>query len=272
MKGCKTFIFCFLIIGTVLGQNRDYITKFNISYYPEPVTKSDTYLSEKCVLDLYYPTQMKNFPTIIWLHGGGLSGGDKYIPERLTNQGFSIVSVNYRLHPKVKKPKYIEDAAAAVAWVFKNIKSYGGDSNKIFVSGHSAGGYLASMIGIDKKWMKAHEIDANRIAGIIPFSGHAITHFTIRKEKGISGKHPVIDEFAPLYHVREDAPSFLLITGDRELELLGRYEENAYFQRMMKVAGHRDIELYELKGYGHDMREPGYPLLIEFIKSTLKTK
>ncbi len=272
MKQFGLIILSCLLTNIIFGQDTDYATKSNIHYYSESVTKSDTYLSEKCVLDIYYPTQIKKFPTVIWFHGGGLSGGDKYIPERLTNQGFSIVSVNYRLYPKVEKPKYIEDAAAAVAWVFKNIKNYGGDSNKIFVSGHSAGGYLASMIGIDKKWMKAHEIDANRIAGIIPFSGHAITHFTIRKEKGISGKQPIIDEFAPLYHVREDAPSFLLITGDRELELLGRYEENAYFQRMMKVAGHRDINLYELKGYGHDMREPGYPLLIQFIKSTLKIK
>ena len=80
----------------------------------------------------------------------------------------------------------------------------------------SAGGFLTYMIGLDKKYLNHHEIDANKIAGLIPFSGHAITHFTIRKEMGIAGHQPVIDEWAPLYHVRADAAPLLIITGDRE--------------------------------------------------------
>ena len=180
------------------------------------------------------------------------------------------MTVNYRLYPKVKAPKYIEDAAAAVAWVFKNIETYGGDSSKIFVSGLSAGGYLTSMVGLDKKWLSAHGVDANDIAGLIPFSGHTITHMTVREEKGIGKKQPLVDELAPLYHVRSDAPPYLLMTGDRELEMLGRYEENAYMMRMMKVAGHKDTTLYEFDGYGHNMMSPGCPRLIHEIKRVLK--
>ena len=116
------------------------------------------------------------------------------------------MAVNYRLYPKILTPVYIEDAAAAVAWVFNHIEEFGGDPDLIFVSGHSAGGYLASMVGMDKKWLQTHEIDANRIAGLIPFSGHTITHFTVRKERGIEGTQPVVDDLAPLYHVRKDAP------------------------------------------------------------------
>ena len=89
-----------------------------------------------------------------------------------------VVAPNYRLFPKVKSPVYIEDAAAAVAWVFENIETHGGDPRQIFVSGHSAGGYLTSMVGLDKRWLATHNVDANRIAGLIPFSGHTITHFT----------------------------------------------------------------------------------------------
>ena len=48
---------------------------------------------------------------------------------------------------------------------------------------------------------------------------------------------------------KSENDALLLITGDRELELLGRYEENAYFMRMMKVAGHKETKLYELDGY-----------------------
>jgi len=75
------------------------------------------------------------------------------------------------------------------------------------------------MVGLDKRWLKVHDIDANKIAGLIPFSGHAITHFTIRKERGITGIQPIVDDLAPIYHVRPDASPLLLITGDRELEL-----------------------------------------------------
>ena len=81
-----------------------------------------------------------------------------------------------------------------------------------------------------------------------------------------------MDQYAPLYHVRPDAPPLLLITGDRELELLGRYEENAYLMRMMKVAGHKDTRLYELDGYGHGMTEPAFPLLLKEVQRITKNK
>lgn len=257
----------FIVCGaTSFAQTIEYATKNNIHYYSEAANKSDAYLNERCLLDIYYPKNKNNFTTIVWFHGGGLTGGHKEIPEALKNKGYCVVGVTYRFYPKVKAPAYIEDAAAAVAWVFNNIKSYGGDSTMIFVSGHSAGGYLASMIGLDKRWLQAHQIDANRIAGLIPFSGHTITHFTIREERGIKGTQPIIDDLAPLYHVRADAPPLLLITGDRELEMLGRYEENAFMMRMMKVAGHKGTRLIELQGYDHNMVEGGFPLLLKEVK------
>jgi len=127
-------------------------------------------------------------------------------------------------------------------------------------------------VGLDKKWLAKYTIDANKIAGLVPFSPQCITHFTVRKEKGIPEKQPVIDEYAPLFYVRSDAPPLLLITGDRELELLGRYEENAYLARMMKLNGHKETRLFELGGYGHNMAEPGYPLLLKEVKRVLETK
>ena len=123
------------------------------------------------------------------------------------------------------------------------------------------------MIGLDKSWLQKYQIDANDIAGLIPYSGHTVTHFTIRKERGIPDTQIVVDNLAPLFHVRQDAPPLLLITGDREKELLGRYEENAYLWRMMKVAGHQKTEILELDGYDHGgMANPAHPLLLEFIQ------
>jgi len=263
----KIVLAILLFNGWILAgaQTEAYSTQIDIPYYSDMLRQSDEYISERCVLDLYYPKNKKGFATIVWFHGGGLTGGSKELPEELKGKEIGIVGVNYRLYPKVHAPTYIEDAAAAVSWVFNNIPDYGGDSSLIFISGHSAGGYLTSMIGLDKRWLGAHHIDANRIAGLIPFSGHTITHFTVREERGIPGTRAIIDDLAPLYHVRPDAPPLLLITGDRELELLGRYEENAYLMRMMKVVGHTETRIYELAGYGHGMTGPAFPLLMEEV-------
>lgn len=256
-----------------LAQESTYDTKLNIQYYDDAVNRTDKYISDRCVLDIYYPKEIKNFPTIVWFHGGGLVEGEKWIPEVLKEKGFAIVAVNYRFYPKVKAPKYIEDAASAVAWTFNNIESYGGDPSLVFVSGSSAGGYLTLMVGMDKRWLNTHDIDANKIAGLIPFSGHTITHFTVRKERGIEGTQPVIDDLAPLYHVRADAPPLLLLTGDRELEMLGRYEETAYMMRMMKVAGHKDTRHYEFDGHSHGtMSYPSFPILIKEVRRIVEEK
>ena len=128
------------------------------------------------------------------------------------------------------------------------------------------------MVGLDKKWLNKYDIDANRIAGLIPLSGQAIMHFTMRKERGTAETRPVIDDLASLYLVRADASPLLLITGDRELELLGRYEENAYLARMMKIAGHKQTRLIELGGYGHNMTEPVFPLVLNEVHRIIESR
>ncbi len=261
------FVFGFLLTGAQAEERHyTYQTKKDVPYRG---TSDDlpAYAKERCHLDLYYPKDKPGYSTIVWFHGGGLRGGERSIPDALKNKGIAIAAANYRLHPKVTAPIYIEDAAAAVAWVFKHIQKYGGSADKIYVSGHSAGGYLTSMVGLDKRWLKTHEIDADQLAGLIPFSGHTITHFTVRKERGLKREQPVVDHLAPLFYVRKDAPPILLISGDRELEMAGRYEENAYLWRMLKVVGHPDVDLKELQGYDHgQMAEPSFPLLLRFIE------
>lgn len=262
----------FFCESTLIAQ--EYLYEKDIPYYPKNhPSQQDKYVVARCKLDVYYPKMVapnQPFSTVVWFHGGGLSGGEKHLPEGLKNQGIAVVTVNYRLHPEVKNPAYIEDAAAAVAWVINNIEEFGGNKNKIVLSGHSAGGYLASMVGLDKKWLAMHGLDANILAALIPLSGHTITHFTIRKERGLPETQPIIDEYAPIFHVRADAPPLLLITGDRELELLGRYEENAFMMRMMKVAGHQQTEIMELDGYDHGMVDPAIPLILKQMNKILK--
>lgn len=265
----KIILFSILVSGLSARGQQTYVTENDIQYYSESISDEDGYIKSQCTLNIYYPKGLKNYSTVIWFHGGGLTGGSKEIPKALMNQGFAVIGVEYRLSPKVTAPAYINDAAAAVAWVFRHISEYGGNPNLIFVSGHSAGGYLGLMVALNKKYLADYQIDANRIAELISFSGQAITHFTIREERGIKNTQPIVDDFAPLYFVREDAPQILLITGDREMELLGRYEENAYLLRMLKLSGHKGSRLYELQGFDHGgMAEPAFPLLIKEVNKT----
>lgn len=132
--------------------------------------------------------------------------GGKHIPEMFMNQGFAVVAVNYRLSPKAKNPAYTDDAAAAVAWTCKHIEEYGGSPKRVFVTGHSAGGYLTLMVGLDKSYLRKYGVDADSIAAYLPISGQTVTHFTIRKERALPEGIPVIDRYAPCNKARKNTP------------------------------------------------------------------
>ena len=244
----------------------------NIPYYVADYPESTPYREERCKLDVYSSDQTARLPVVVWFHGGGLTGGSKYLPRELKGTSVVAVAANYRLSPAVEGAQCIADAAAAVSWTFHNIGRYGGDTNLIFVAGHSAGAYLTLMVGLDKHWLARHGVDADAIAGLIPLSGQAITHFTIRKDHGVNSKQAVIDEWAPISHARSNAPPMLLITGDRTKDMATRYAENAYLLEMMKLNGHTNTTLFELQGYGHGVERPGMPLLMEFVKTTASNK
>ena len=103
----------------------------------------------------------------------------------LARAGVAVVSAEYRLSPKVKYPAYLQDAAAAFAWTRAHIAEHGGDVEKLFVGGHSAGGYLTFMIGLDERYLREFGVELSGIAGLIPVSGQTMTHYTVREERGI---------------------------------------------------------------------------------------
>lgn len=220
----------------------------DIPYYDEGET--DAYRLERCKLDIYYPEKISNYATLVWIHGGGLTEGQKHLMDEFRNQGFAVVSINYRLSPKATCPAYIDDAAQACAWVFKHIAEYGGDPDKVFLSGHSAGGYLDLMVLLDKSYMEKYGADADRFVKVYPISGQTATHYTIRRERKIAENIPVVDQYAPLNCVRKTNVPVMLITGGRDLELLARAEENIYLLSLLKSFG-VNATLYELPGFDH---------------------
>ena len=227
----KICLLLFLLCACIAQAQNAYRTNKDISYVSG--SETDTYRLERCKLDIYYPENKKN----------------------------------YRLSPKAKNPAYIEDAAEAVAWVFKNIEKYGGRKDHIFVSGHSAGGYLSLILAMDKKYMAAYGANADSVAAYLPVSGQTVTHFTIRKERGLPDGIPVVDEYAPVNKARKETAPLVLITGDKHLEMAARYEENALLEAVLKSIGNKKVTLYEMQGFDHgQVLGPACYLIADYVK------
>jgi acetyl esterase/lipase len=131
--------------------------------------------ADRQVLDIYKPDEAKDLPVVIWIHGGGWQTGDKsdvqIKPRVFTEHGFVFVSTNYRLLPKVEMGVIIRDVAKSLGWVHKNIAAHGGDPNRIFVMGHSAGAQLAALLCIDDRYLKAEGVPFAALKGCVPVDG-----------------------------------------------------------------------------------------------------
>lgn len=253
MRRIATAAFAFVLIAHfhVAFAGEPFVKTADIPYLGDAAT--DDYAKGQCRLDVFRPVDKKDYATIVWFHGGGLRGGSRDsgsdIARRMTANGIGVVLVSYRFSPKVKCPTYIEDAAASVAWTIRHIAEYDGDPKKVFVSGHSAGGYLTFMIGLDNKYLGRHGLSPADLAGCMPVAGQTVTHSTIRAERGMSEKQPLIDEFAPCYYAKKDTPPFILFAAEHDMAM--RVEENVYFNSVMKAMGNKHCELHVIKDRTH---------------------
>ena len=112
---------------------------------------------------------------VFWIHGGGWEGGDKSSvklkPQAFMDRGFVFVSTNYRLLPKVDMETIVADVAKSIGWVHKHIAEYGGDPNRIFVMGHSAGAQLAALVCTDERYLKGEGVSFASLKGCVPVDG-----------------------------------------------------------------------------------------------------
>ena len=231
----------------------------DISYYEKdaPPQGNVEYRNERCKLDLKTPDNLVKFPTLVYFHGGGLAKGGKSTLPIIDTQYIATATVNYRLSgEKATCPDYIYDAAAAVAWVIKNIDRFGGDPRQVYVSGQSAGGYLTAMICLDKRYLEKFGVSPKQIAGAFPLTGQMSTHFQIlneRRAKDPSTPDFLIDEFAPIYHASfKDAPQMTVFAGDSELDWPARVEENQLLvMRMRRVYKNENVKFYSIPGTTH---------------------
>lgn len=268
-------------LAALPAHGQDVIVHENIAYKTGNVSD---YESERCLLDLYLPAGESGFPVVVWFHGGNITAGDKAeethvgISRALAARGIAVAAVNYRLSPRANFPAYVEDAAASIAWALEHIDEFEGDAAAVFVSGHSAGAYLASMVGLDPRFLAVHGHEPGDLAGLIPISGQMVTHGTVRTERGLSPDRPIVDEAAPVYHVSAAAPPFLAIAGSEDLP--ARPEENRYFVAAMQAVGHEDVAYLEFEGRNHGtivtrIPEAGDPVaeaLIRFVEAQAKKR
>lgn len=128
-------------------------------------------------LDVYAPAGAKNLPVMVWIHGGAWQFGDKgqvqAKPEAFGGKGFVLVSINYRMLPDASPGEQAADVAQALGWVHAHIQQYGGDADRIFVMGHSAGAHLAALVATDNRYLERQGMHLRDIKGVILLDGAA---------------------------------------------------------------------------------------------------
>ena len=185
-------------------------------------------------LDVFMPPDAAgSTPVLVFFHGGALMMGDKdrlatpemtparpdYFPRRFATEGIGVVMANYRLSPGVRHPVHLEDAAAALAWVFENIADFGGDPSQVFVSGFSAGGYLATMLVLDGRYLAVHEIEPTRVRGTIAISPFLdVEEVAAVRDKSVWGEDVAVwKQASPMSYLARTGPMLLIVAdGDQE--------------------------------------------------------
>ena len=234
------------------------LEKKNIPYYDGDFPKRGNrdYLVERCVLDLKLPDGKKDFPTLVWFHGGGITSGRKHYPVNIDTRQIAVAAVNYRLSGELAQcPDYLHDAAAATAWVLRHIAEYGGDPDRVYVAGHSAGGYLAAMIALAPKYLRTFGASPRQLAAVFPVSGQMTTHFQIlneRRKKDPATPAIFLDEYAPVFNASSGAPPLILLVGDTRVEWPARVEENQLLEaRLRRNFNDRNVRCILLPTFNH---------------------
>lgn len=220
-------------------------------------TAGPAYADNKDKLDIYIPPSAKSAPVIVSLYGGALQEGDKseqpYVGERFAEAGNVTVLINYRLSPTVAHPAHVQDAAEAIAWVKKNIVKYGGDPNKLFLTGHSAGAYLITLLLLDPRYLAAHGMKPSDIRGAAPVSA-----FFYVEGKGVGPDRPKFiwgadpkawPAASPASYIRKDIPPLLLLNADGDDAW--RRQQQVDFAAALKTAGDQNVQSRTIAGRTH---------------------
>ncbi len=213
-------------------------------------------------LDVYLPTQVEadrlmdagGAPMVVFFYGGSWSSGNRadyrFVGEALASQGIVAVVADYRLSPQVRYPVFVEDSALAVRWAFDNAQKYGGNPERIFVMGHSAGGYNAAMLALDARWLAAVNLSPARLAGWIGLAGpYDFLPIGDRKTQVAFEWPNTPANSQPMFHASSASPPALLIAPVDDNSVNPQRSTVAMAQRLKSSGVRVESELYDSVGH-----------------------
>jgi acetyl esterase/lipase len=170
-------------------------------------------------LDIYSPARSdRPAPVVVFFYGGGWETGSKamyrFVGATLASRGLVVVIPDYRLHPEVQFPGFVNDAATAVAWVHDNAARFGGDPHRLFLMGHSAGAQIATLLALDATYLKSAGLSPRDLCGVIGLAGTYDFHPLKRHEfEAIFGPETDWPRSSPISFVTPESPRMLLLAG-----------------------------------------------------------
>lgn len=206
-------------------------------------------------LDLYIPDATAGrTPTVVFFYGGGWEDGSKddylFVGEAFVSRGYAAVIPDYRVYPEVRFPAFLEDAAAAVAWVGRQAGGGGFEPGPIFLVGHSAGGHIAAMLTLDEQWLAdAGGIRASAVAATVGLAGpYDFLPLTDETLMEIFGPEPSRPASQPINHVDGDEAPMLLVSGLTDTTVLPR-NSRRLGERIRAKGGSVEEAYYEDVGH-----------------------
>jgi len=204
-------------------------------------------------LDVYVPHSLTGpAPVLLFFYGGGWQGGDRtnYLAfgQAFASAGIVTAVADYRLYPQVKYPGFVEDAAGALAWLQGHAAEYGGDPQRLFVSGHSAGAYNAVMLASEPKFIESHGGRLDWIRGVIGIAG-PYNFLPMRDPIYVDMFHGTNNtDSMPLYHLTGKRPPMLLVTGGEDSTVAPANTKS--MAAKLKAFGNEVCEIH-YRGVGH---------------------
>ncbi|MEX0628088.1 MAG: alpha/beta hydrolase [Cucumibacter sp.] len=174
------------------------------------------------MLDVYAPKGLENAaPVILFVYGGSWNRGERrdyeFVGHALAARGFVTVIADYRLVPEVAYPGFVEDCAAAVGWIERNIGDYGGDPRRLFLAGHSAGAYNVAMLALEPAFLRDQGVTV-KVRGVAGLSGpYSFYPFRVDEAIAAFGDAPNPEGTQPVNLVTADSPPMFLATGTGDL-------------------------------------------------------
>ena len=229
-----------------------------------------------------------NKNVLIFIHGGNWNSGKRslynFFGSRMARKGIVTVIIDYPLSPQATYKEMAFASAASVKWVQENIEAYGGNREKIFVSGHSAGGHLAALIAVDTEFFESFGL-ASPIKGVILIDAAGLDMYTYLKQGSFDENHTYLKTFttdpavwrkaSPFYYLKENIPSFLVFQGGSTYPSIKQTNEK-FMSKLLPLAPSTEYQI--IKGRRHVAMitqffkpwDPRYKEIINFMNSTVK--